>query len=514
MKYSFLVFLALVTSILAQAQNKFITDSLDSYINREMKRWNVPGMAVAIVKDGKVVYIKGFGVREVGKPDKIDENTLFQIASNTKAYTATALCILDNEKRLSLNDKVTKYFPDYKLYDELATREVTIRDMLCHRIGFQTFQSDFLNWNCNLDRKTLIHNMRNVKPQFSFRSRFGYCNACFMTAGEIIPAVTDTSWDDFLKYRIFQPLKMTRTTTHQADIMNDNNSAKPYTIFTEKLVDLNYDYIDNIGPCGSINSCVKDIANWLLLQLDSGRFEGKRIIPYEALRMTRSSNTVIGDGGSPLFKSKHFSTYGLGWFLEDYEGKKIIQHDGGADGFVTSTCFLPEANFGFTILTNTDANELFAALGRQLIDAELNVPYRNLSEIYYQRSAENTKQDNAEIKTMWDKAAANPKPALALNEYTGKYTNEVYGDINIKLENNKLNIYFSHHPFLIGKLEPLGENKFVCNYSYVPYGVKETPFTVKDGKVQSVTIRVNDFIDMLSYEFTKPPQTPPSEGLK
>jgi CubicO group peptidase (beta-lactamase class C family) len=500
--YSLLV-LYFIISFTSQAQSKFITDSLDTYIDREMKRWNIPGMAVAIVKDGKALYMKGFGVREVGKPDKVDENTLFQIASNTKAYTATALCLLDNEKRLSLNDKITKYFPDYKLYDDLATREVTIRDMLCHRIGYETFQSDFLNWASNLDRKALIHNMRNVKPTYSFRSHFGYCNACFLTAGEIIPVVTDTSWDDFLKYRIFQPLKMTRTTTHQKDILDDKNAAKPYTMFNDKLVSLNYDYIDNIGPCGSINSCVKDIANWIMLQLDSGRFEGKQVIPFDVLKMTRASNMVIGDGGSQLYKSTHFSTYGLGWFLSDYEGKKIIQHDGGADGFVTNTVFLPEAHFGFTILTNTDANELFAALGRQLVDAELNVPYRNISEIYYNAHQEDLKAENAALKTMWDKAATNPKPALDLKEYTGKYTNEVYGDMEVKLENNKLNIYFSHHPFLIGKLEPLGENKFVCNYSYVPYGVKETPFTVKDGKVQSVTIRVNDFIDMQPYEFVK-----------
>jgi CubicO group peptidase (beta-lactamase class C family) len=485
------------------AQNKFITDSLDKYIEREMHRWNIPGVAVSVVKDGKTVYIKGFGVRDVSKPDKVDENTLFMIASNTKAYTATAISLLDYQKRLSLNDKITKWMPDFKLNDELATREVTIRDMLCHRIGFQTFQSDFLNWGCNLTRKEVITNMRNVKPVYSFRSRYGYCNACFLTAGEIIPIVTDTSWDDFLKFNIFQPLKMNRTTTKYPGITNDNNAAKPYTIFNDKLTSLEYDSIDNLGPCGSINSCVKDISNWIIMQLDSGRFEGKQVIPFEALIKTRSSNTIIGDPHELLFRSKHFHTYGLGWFLEDYEGRKIISHDGGADGFVTNTTLIPEENFGFTILTNTDANAFFVALQDQLIDAAFNLPYRNFSEIYFTENEKSISQQNAGMKALWEKAAKNPKPSLDLKSYAGKYSNEVYGEIEIRSENNKLNIYFSHHPYLTGKLEPLGENNFVCNYSPVSYGVKEIPFQVKDGKVESVTIRVNDFIDFMPYIFKK-----------
>lgn len=493
----------LLMSHLVRAQNKFIPDSLDNYITREMQRWNIPGVAVSLVKNGKIIFMKGYGVREMGKNEKTDENTLFQIASNTKAYTATALCMLDYQKRLSLNDKITKWMPDFKLNDELATREVTIRDMLCHRIGFQTFQSDFLNWNCNLSRKEIILNMRNVKPVYSFRSRYGYCNSCFLTAGEIIPIVTDTSWDDFLKYNIFLPLKMNRTTTQQEKIAVDENAAKPYTIFNGKLTRLSYDYIDNLAPAGSINSCVKDISNWIIMQLDSGRFEEKQIIPYDVLRRTRSSNTIINDPANPRFKSKHFHTYGLGWFLEDYEGRKIISHDGGADGFVTNTAFIPEENFGFTILTNTDANEFYTALRDQIIDALFNVPFRNLSELYYKRFLQNTTVNDSIINSFWAIAEKNPKPSLDLKNYTGKYFNEVYGEIEIKLENNKLNIYFSHHPQLTGKLEPLGGNNFVCNYSPVSYGVKETPFEVKDGKVESVTITVNDFIDYLPYTFKK-----------
>lgn len=488
---------------LISAQNNFITDSLDSYIQREMQRWNIPAVAVAVVKNDKIVYMKGFGVCEIGKPNKVDENTLFMIASNTKAFTATALSLLSYEKRLSLDDKITKWMPDFKLYDDFATREATIRDMLCHRIGFQTFQSDFLNWGCNQSRKALINNMQHVKPMFSFRSKFGYCNACFLTAGEIIPIVTDTTWDDFLRYAIFQPLKMNRTSTQQKGILTDGNAAKPYTMVNNQLVLLPYDSIDNVGPCGSINSSVKDISNWIIMQLDSGRFEGKQIIPFEVLQATRLSNTIVGERYDPLFESRHFFTYGLGWFLRDYEGRKIISHDGGADGFVTNTTLIPEEKSGFVVLTNTDANSFYSALSEQLTDAVLNVPYRNLSEINFQEDEAVTKEQNAEIKRLQDIAYLHPKTAFALNNYAGNYTNEVYGSIEIKLEKNTLRIYFSKHPHLTGQLEPLGENNFLCTYNHPGYGIKETPFEISDNKVAGITIKVNDFIDYQPYYFKK-----------
>lgn len=488
-------------AVSALAQPTFIKDSLDKFVEREMKRWNIPGSAVAVVKDGKVVVMKGYGVREVGKPDKVDENTLFQVASNSKAFTGTALAILDVEKRMSLNDKVTKWLSDFKLMDELATREVTVRDLLCHRIGFQTFQSDLLNWNCNLSRKELIHNMRNVKPVYSFRAQYGYCNAAFLTAGEVIPAVTDTSWDDFLKYRFFGPLQMNRTSSTYAAFKAADNTCKAYTVFDNKLVEVPAANIDALGPAGSINSSIKDLSNWLLMQLDSGKFNGKRILPFEALQMTRASNMIVSDmnpkGGS------NFQNYGLGWFLLDYYGKKVIRHDGGADGFVTTTCFVPQLNLGIVVLTNTDANNFYAALRTQILDAYLDVPYQNHSSRVHKIVEANNKLEMAEINKLRETAAKKPKSTLAADAYTGTYKNPVYSKIEIRKEGGQLIVHFAHHPFLTGKLEPLGEHEFLCTYSVATYGVKKISFKVIDGKVTGVNIRVNDFVDMMEYEFIK-----------
>ncbi len=504
MKKALLISLSFLSLSALFAQNAFMTDSLDKYIQREMKKWKVPGLAVAVVKDGKVIVSKGYGIRDITKPEeKVDENTLFQIASNSKAFTATSIALLAYQKRLSLNDKVTRWMPGFKLKDPFATEDARIRDLLCHRLGFETFQSDLFNWGGDQTRKEIIANLRNVEPVYSFRSHYGYCNAGFLTAGEIIPLVTDTTWDDFLKYHFFQPLKMNHTSTTWNGIHFDKNACLPYTLVEGNLEGMPFVNVDNLGPAASINSSVNDLSHWLLMQLDSGRYEGKRIVPFSVLQTTRTSNTIVHDQSNPYFPSKHFQTYGLGWFLEDYNGIKIISHDGGSNGFVTTTCVIPELNLGIVVLTNTDANNLFGALRQQIIDAYMNLPYRDYSAFYYKRESLAQQKDADDLKKERQLVALKNKPDLDLASYSGKYHNAVYGDITIKDEKGKLNIYFSHHPNLIGHLEPREKSSFLCTYSDPEYAVKIIPFTVKDNKVISVTITVNSFIDFMPYEFLK-----------
>ena len=208
----------------------FISDSLEKYIETGMKDWQIPGVAVAIIKDGKTVLMKGYGTKEMGKTDKIDENTLFMIGSNTKAYTATSLAILENEKKLSLDDKIIKWLPDFKLYDACATQMATIRDMLCHRSGLETFQGDFTYWESNLTRKEVMQKFGKNKPAYDFRTRYGYCNAGFLTAGEVLSVASGRTWEDNIRERIFLPLKMTRSLALSAEAPKATNIEGPGTI--------------------------------------------------------------------------------------------------------------------------------------------------------------------------------------------------------------------------------------------------------------------------------------------
>jgi CubicO group peptidase (beta-lactamase class C family) len=501
MRRLFFFFPFLLQALAVLSQPAFVKDSLDRFVEREMKRWQVPGLAIAIVKDTQVVYIKGFGYADLETKRKVNENTLFQIASNSKAFTATSLAILQTQNKLQLNDKATRWLPYFKLKNDYATQQTSINDLLSHKIGFSTFQSDFLNWGCNLSRKKIIENMRNVTPNLGFRERFGYSNSAFLCAGEIIPAVCDTSWDDFLKYRFFVPLRMARTSTQFSKIDSDDNACLPYTIYDGKLFRLARVNVDNLGPAASINSSVKDLSNWLIAQINNGKFEGTQVIPEEALYLTRQPHTLIG-GGDESSKN-YFEAYGLGWFMKDYHGTKVIWHDGGADGFVTTTCYLPGEKIGITVLTNSDANGLYGDLREMIIDAYLNLPYKNYSHTSFTQTNYYRNLQDEQINKWRAQAAKKEKWQTDLKKLEGEYFNEVYGKVTIKIQNGLPEVSFEHHPLLTATLEYLEGNSFLCTYSNPTYGIKKADVVFEKDKIKGIILRVNSFLDYDPYLFLK-----------
>ncbi|MBC7948893.1 MAG: beta-lactamase family protein, partial [Chitinophagaceae bacterium] len=332
---------------------KFITDSLDNYIERGMQQWQIPGLSIAIVKNGSIVAMKGYGVREIGKVDKVDENTLFIIASNTKLFTGTALAKLDYEKKLSLGDRVTKHIPWFKLYDSVSTQLSSVRDMLSHRIGTKTFQGDFTFWDSDLPKDSIIWKMRYLKPTGEFRQDYGYCNSCFVVAGEVLARVTGQTWESYVNQNIVVPLGMTNTYMNTAGLGQRSNVATPHTNQYSQLTKVAFDEVDNMGPATSMVSNAKDMSKWLTLQLDSGKYNGTEILPWQVLQKTRDANIITASRKSATFPT-HFRAYGLGVFMTDYAGRQVYWHTGGAFGHVTNVCFVPEEKLGIVILTNND----------------------------------------------------------------------------------------------------------------------------------------------------------------
>jgi len=490
-----------LTKIFAQ-QPLFITDSLDNYIKQGMKDWNVPGLAIAIIKDGKIVMMKGYGVRNIETKEPVDENTLFMIASNSKLFTATALAQLEYDKKLSLDDKITKYFPDYKLYDANTEALVTIRDMLSHHLGTKTFQGDFTFWNSSLTRHQIIYKMRYLKPVNNFRQSYGYCNSCFVTAGEIIPLVSKMPWEVYVYDSIIEPLGMTSTHAlgHGMEQMPD--AATPYTnTFSDSLAELPYDEIDNLAPAGSIVSSVKDVSKWLLMQLDSGRYEGKQILPWQVLQRTREMQTITNSTKSQFFPS-HYTGYGLGIFQRDYNGRQVFWHTGGADGFVTNTCFVPEEKLGITILTNNDNQNFFEMLRYQILDAYMNVPYVNRSKMFLADFVKGHTQNVQKINAYKARVKNNTAP-LPLNNYTGDYENGLYGSITIAQDKNNLKINFATHQNLTATLQYMDNDEWLLTYSNPAFGIFPLKFKTEGNKILSVDIKVNDFIEYDPYTFVK-----------
>src|ERR1700759_2514658 len=297
-KLYLLLFGITIVTCCAKAQdvnrNKFISDSLNLYISRALTNWRIPGAAVCIVKDGKVVLTKGYGIKELGLNNKVDENTLFMIGSNTKAFTATALAMLQVQGKLSLDDKVTKYLPEFKLNDQYASHEAIVRDLLCHRIGFRTFQGDFTFYNTDLTREQVIEKMSHVKAAYAFRTNWGYTNSAFLTAGQIIPKVTGKPWEIFLKDNIFAPLGMSNTLALTADMPKSLNRTVPHTLIDGRLSPIPYAQLDGMAPCGAICSSINDMSKWVMALLNDGKVGPRQVIPAAAIQATRQPQDIVG----------------------------------------------------------------------------------------------------------------------------------------------------------------------------------------------------------------------------
>jgi CubicO group peptidase (beta-lactamase class C family) len=445
--------------------------------------------------------MKGYGVKEWGGNDPVDENTLFMIGSNTKAFTGISLALLESEGKLSLNDLVTKWIPEFRLENKLAGEQAIIRDLLCHRIGFYTFQGDFTYWKSDISRTGVIEKMSHIKAVYPFRTKYGYCNAGFLTAGQIIPAATGTEWENFVKQRIFDPLGMTRTLALSKDLLTAENKTAPHDFVNGTILKVPYGLLDNLGPAGSISSSVNDMSKWMIMLLNKGAYNGRQIIPEKVIKEAWYPHTIVGIGGRP-FNKGHFSLYGLGFGIREYEGRTIISHTGGVTGYLSSVTLVPDENLGIVVLTNSIRNTVFFAVYEEIIDAFLKLPYRNYQQFYNKENAAEILDMNLKSKQYEDSAAMHPETELPLEKYTGEYQNEVYGAMKVVLENKELHMKFSHHTFDV-ILKPLGGNRFYAVFSDPEFETAIFPFTVENGKVTSVRVKVADFIEYTPYIFIK-----------
>lgn len=508
MKKSFtflLCYVLLINLTYAQGVNRtsFIKDSIDVYINRAMTNWRIPGVAVCIVKDNNIVLMKGYGVKELGIPEKVDENTLFMIGSNTKAFTATALAMLQEQKKLSLDDHVSKYLPWFKLENKDATNQLIIRDLLCHRIGLKTFQGDFTFYNSNLSRLQVMEKLGQMKATYPFRTKWGYTNSAFLTAGEIIPKVSGKSWEAFLKDNIFAPLGMTNTLALTADMPKSFNRTVAHTLVDERLSAVPYGQLDNMAPAMSICSSVNDMSKWVMAQLNNGKVGARQVIPENAILATRQPQDYVGSVRH-VNGETNYELYGLGWFLQDYAGHRLVMHDGGVTGYVSSVTLVPQDHLGIIILTNTDENSFYEALRWEIMDAYFKLPYQNYSAKYLSAYKANASADQKIIKKLRDSVLMNLQPAQPLNAYIGKYHNELYGDMTITQgEANGLEARFEHHPKMFVKMQPIGGNRFFATFSDPIYGKTVFPFTFQGGRITSVRVKVADFVEQDPYIFKK-----------
>jgi CubicO group peptidase (beta-lactamase class C family) len=471
---------------------------IDDYANTVMTTWKGPGMAIAIVKDDKVVFQKGYGVRELGKPDKVDENTLFAIASNSKAFTAAGLAILVDEKKINWNDKVSKYLPDFQMYDPWVTNELMIRDLVSHRVGLDTFSGDLLWYETTYPEDEVLRRLRYLKPVSSFRTRFGYQNLMFTATGRIIEKVSGEAWGDFIKERILFPLGMTRTTTTIRNL--PDNAAMPHNESGGTLRVLYRGNVDGAAPAAGLNSSVADLSKWIRLQLGRGKFEGKQIFSEAQSWQMWQPNIMIpiSEAAAKSNPTRHFNAYGIGWFLYDYYGQKIINHSGGLDGMLSYTVLIPEKNVGFVILTNNETPS-FTIMMNKIRDVFVDAPKHDWNVDAVNQIAANKAATAEEDKKTDAARIPNTKPTLSLAGYAGTYSSQMYGDVMVAEDSGHLVLRLGPAPNFVADLDHWHYDTFQIHWRpSVAYNFPRgfVTFTIdKNGKTDQLKIDQpnNDF---------------------
>ena len=448
----FLLLLVFPVFLYAQTLEERLRE-IDAYAEKARQDWDVPGMAVGIVKDGKVVFTKGYGVQKLGANEKVDENTLFAIASNSKAFTTAALAILIDEGKIGgWDDKVSKYLPEFQLYNPYVTEDLTIRDLVAHRVGLDTFSGDLLWYETTYTDDEVLKRLKFLKPTKGFRSGFGYQNLMFIAAGEIIERVSGKSWSQFVSEKILQPLGMTRTTTTVRDIKD--NAAFPHNESGGAMRVLHRGNVDAAVAAAGLNSSAADVAKWLILQLNHGKFDNRQIFSErQGWEMHQPAVLLpISKSASEFIPSRHFNAYGLGWNVWDYHGRKVVSHGGGLDGMISRTALMPQENLGLVILTNSE-NPVPTILQHKIFDVFLGVPRRDWNAEYLEREKQGKVREAEARKKIEASRVANTKPSLAMKDYAGTYTGDLYGDAVISEENGKLILRLKPAPNFVADLE-------------------------------------------------------------
>ena len=416
---------------------------LDAYFAKAAKEWNVPGLAIGIVHKGQLVFAKGYGVRDVSTKAPVDTQTIFAIASTTKAITAAALGMLVDEGKVRWDDPVTKYVPTFQMYDPWATREATVRDLITHRGGLPN--ADNLWTHGDNSREEVIRRIRFIKPTYSFRGGYVYHNVMYTVAGAVIEAVSGMTWDDFLRQRIFQPLGMTRSVTTLAEAKTKDNRAEPHGRQNDTLRVSGNSLADGIGPAGSVWSSVADMSRWVKFLLDSGKVNGKPLLTPQTWAELFKPVTILppwnSNSAPQLRMSKpHFRSYALGWFQQDYMGRQVDFHTGSLTGMIAINGLIREEGIGVYIISNT-RSEIRHPLMFKVFDTFLGAPARDWSGemLALQRTDDARDSTNAASRPQ-NQRVEGTKPSLALEKYAGTFMDpdSIYAPVTITSEDGVL----------------------------------------------------------------------------
>lgn len=499
----------LLTSVASQAQ--LTSSEIDQLAERTLKTFDVPGIAVAVVKDGKVVHSKGYGVRSINSPQKVDENTLFGIASNSKAFAAASLAILVDEGKLKWDSRVIDYIPEFRMYNAYVTEEFTIRDLLTHRSGLGLGAGDLMFWpgSNNFTLKDIIHNLRYLKPVSGFRSKYDYDNLLYMVAGEVVARVTGTSWEEFTEQRIMKPLGMNKSASSFNRLADKTNIIDPHAKIEGRVQVVPRDRFEFGNSAGGINSSIADMSKWVIMLLNKGKYgDGKQLFSEKVQKDMWSPQTIIPVNGPGNYNT-HFQAYGLGWNLSDVMGYKQVSHTGFVAGMVTQVTLIPELNLGIIVLTNQQIGAAFSAISNQIKDSYFGIKGKDRVKEMSNQLNSNLGSADKEVAQIWKTVADADKNKLQpanLEQFTGTYQDVWFGDAVISMKNGKLFFESKRSPRIAGELHYYKGNTFVAKWTdrtleadaFVMFGLdyEGLPSTIKMNPISWMTDFSYDFQDL------------------
>ena len=462
MKLTKLASLALLASATFNSWAQINTTDLEEVINTSMARFDVPGMAVAVVQDDKVVFAKGFGTSNLNTNAKVNKDTLFGIASNTKAFTSAALAKLVDEGKLSWDDRVIDHLPEFRLYDSYVTREMRVRDLLSHRSGLGLGQGDLMIWpSTDKSIEAILAGLQYLKPASSFRSQYAYNNLMFVTAGEVVARVSGMSWNDYIEKNILQPLHMDNSRAGFSRIPKSNkNWAIGHIPMDGKLNPFFVNYLEDFRGAGAIASSVNDMSQWLLTQLAGGKMPSGEQLFSEKQQAQMWHPHITSMASKSAYEAYHqqFRGYGLGWSIEDYHGFKKLGHGGGILGMVSQVTLLPEKKLGIVILSNQQAFSALSAVTHEVLEDALELEDKDWVEELAKKHFASKQKAYANAKP---DTPADYQPQLPNINYTGTLHDDWYGDVIIEQLDGKLRIDFTHTKRLKGTLEHYTGNTFI-----------------------------------------------------
>ncbi len=440
---------------------------IDSVAEKTLSTFNVPGIAVAVIKDGKVIHAKGYGVRSIKTNQKVDENTLFGVASNTKAFTAAALGMLIDAKKLTWDTKVTDIMPEFKMYDSWVTNEFTVRDLLTHRSGLGLGAGDLMIWpdSSTVDKKQLIHNLRFLKPVSSFRTKYDYDNLMYIVAGEVVERVSGMTYENFIESKIIAPLGMTKTAASWYRLKDKTNVIDGHAPYEDKLLTVGLSFDEVANAAGGIYSSVVDMSKWVTAMINSGKYGDnldKSLFSPAIAKELWTPQTIINNGNP-----SSFSSYGLGWFLSNVGGKFQATHTGGLSGIVTQVTILPELKLGIIVLTNQQSGAAFNSITSSIRDGYLGIKGMDRIKVYNTNRLANEEQAKKIVVKTWATIAevqksAGPKPDQ--KNYFGSFSDSWFGEVNISLVNGKMHFQAKNSPKLKGDMTFYKGNTFIVKW--------------------------------------------------